>query len=85
MSFLTLLYSLYFYSVIEDTEKNLDPRKLEKSLSVCHWNLDILQAHNFSKLAQLKADISMWEHDFISLTYLESSVPDSLLKIDGYD
>ena len=34
-----------------DIEKNPGPRKLKKSLSVCHWNLTGLPAHNFSKLS----------------------------------
>ena len=58
-----------------------------KSLSVCHRNLNSLPAHNFSKLTQLKAYISMYKHDFVCLseTYLDSSVSDSLLRIDGYN
>ena len=59
---------------------------LKKSLSAYHWNLNSLPAHNFSKQTQLKAYISMYNHNFICLseTYLNSSVPGSLLKIDGY-
>ena len=38
-----------------DIEINPGPKKLKKnSLSVCHWNLNSLSAHNFSKLTQLK-------------------------------
>ena len=49
-------------------------------------NLNSLPAHNFSKLTRLKAFISMYKHDFICLweTYLDISVPDSLLEIDGH-
>ena len=64
-----------------------DQRNLKKnSLSVCHWNLNSLSAHNFSKLTQMKAYMSVYKHDFICLseTYLDSSTPDSLLEIDGY-
>ena len=64
------------------------PKKFTKnSLSVCHWNLNSLSAHNFSKLTLLKAYTSIYKHDFICLseTYLDSSIPDSLLEIDGYD
>ena len=71
-----------------DIELNPGPRKLRnKSLSVCHWNLNSLTAHNYSKLMQLKAYTSMYKHDFICLseTYLDSSTPDSLLEIDGYN
>ena len=71
-----------------DIELNPGPKKLRnKSLSVCHWNLNSLTAHNYSKLMQLKAYTSMYKHDFICLseTYLDSSTPDSLLEIDGYN
>ena len=65
-----------------DIEPNPGPKKLKKnSFSVCHWNLNISSAHNFSKLIQMKAYISMYKHDFtcLSETYLNS-----LLEIDGY-
>ena len=69
-----------------DIELNPGPKKLRnKSLSVCHWNLNNLTADNYSKLTQLKAYTSMYKHDFICLseTYLDSSKPDSLLEING--
>ena len=55
-------------------------------MSICHWNLNSLSAHNFSKLTQLKAYISTYKHDFICLseTYLDSSIPDNLIEIEGY-
>ena len=71
-----------------DIEPNPGPKKLKRSsLSICHWNLNILSAHNFSKLTQMKTYISMYKHDFICLseTYLDSSTPDGLLEIDGYN
>ena len=42
---------------------------------------------NFSKLTQRKAYILVYKHDFICLseTYLDSSLLDSLLEIDGYN
>ena len=71
-----------------DIEINPGPKKLKKnSLSVCHLNLNSLSAHNFSKLTQLKTYISISKHDFICLSeiYIDSSIPDSLLEIDGYN
>ena len=55
-------------------------------LSVCHWNLNSLSAHNFTKLTQLKAYNSICKYDFICLsqTYLDSSTPDNLIEIEGY-
>ena len=84
---ITLLYIFVLFLCHGDIEPNPGPKKLLKySISVCHWNLNNLSAHNFSKLTQMKACISMYKHDFICLseTYLDSSTVDSLLKIDGY-
>ena len=41
----------------------------------------------FQKLTQLKAYISTYKHDFecLSKTFLDSSTPDNLLDIQGYN
>ena len=88
ISLFTLLYIFALLQCHGDIELNPGPKKLRnKSLAVCHWNLNSLTAHNYSKLTQLKAYTSMCKHDFIcfSETYLDSSTPDSLLEIDGYN
>ena len=85
---LTLTYIFLLLQCNGDIELNPGTQKLKaKSLLVCHWNLNSLSAHNFSKLKQLKAYILMYKHDFIRLseTYLDSAIPDSLLEIDGYN
>ena len=82
-----MLYLFTFLSRHGDIELNPGPRKEKKnSLSVCHWNLNSLSAHNFSKLTQLKAYNAIYKHDFICLseTYLDSSIPDNVLDIEGY-
>ena len=94
-SLLTLLYLFILLKCHGDIELNPGPRKLKTnslslslslSLSVCHWNLNSLCAHNFSKLTQLKVYNSLYKHDFICLseTYLDSSIPDNLVEIEGY-
>ena len=86
--YITLLFIFALLLCHGDIEINPGPKKFKKnSLSVCHWNLNSLSAHKLSKLTQLKAYISIYKHDFICLseTYLDSSIPDSLLEIDGYD
>ena len=86
--YITLLFIFALLLCHGDIEINPAPKKFKKkSLSVCQWNLNSLSPHNFSKLTQLKAYISIYKHDFICLseTYLDSSIPDSLLEIDGYD
>ena len=85
ITIITLLFIFALFLCHGDIEINPGPKKLKtNSLSVCHWNLNSLSAHNFSKLTQLKAYISIHKHDFICLseTYLDSSIPDSLLEID---
>ena len=86
--YITLLFIFALLLCHGDTEINPGPKKFKKkSLSVCHWNLNSLSAHNFSKRTQLKAYTSIYKHDFICLseTYLDSSIPDSFLEIDRYD
>ena len=74
--------SIYFCSFTLPWRYWTKPRtketKKKRSLSVCHWNLNSWSAHNFLKLTQMKANISMYKHDFICLseTYLDSSTPD---------
>ena len=83
-----MTYIFFLLQCHGDIELNPGPQKLKtKSLLVCHWNLNSLSAHNFSKLTQLKAYISIYKHDFtcLSETYLDSTIPDSLLEIDGYN
>ena len=89
--YITVITFLYIFVLLlchGDIEPNPGPKKLKNnSLSVCHWNLNSLCAHNFSKLTQLKTYISVYKHDFICLseTYLDSSTSDGLLEIDEYN
>ena len=85
---ITLLYILVLLQCHGDIELNPGRKKVKKnSLSVYHWNLNNLPAHNFSKNRQLKAYIPMYKRDFICLseTYQDSATPDILLEIDGYN
>ena len=84
----TLLYLFVLLQCHGDIELNPGPKNLKTTLfSVCHWNLNSLTAHNYSKLTQLKTYISLYKCDFLCLTeaYLDSTTPDNLLKIDGYN
>ena len=86
--YITLLFIFALLLCHGDIKINPGPKKVKKnSLSFYHWNLNSLSAHNFSKLTQLKAYISIYKHDFICLSeiFLDSSITDSLLEIDGYD
>ena len=90
----TLLFLLTFLHIFVllrrhgDIELNPGPGKSKgNTVSVCHWNLNSKTAHNFSKLIQLKAYISTYKYDFICLseTVLDSSTPDNLVDIQGYN
>ena len=84
---LTLVYIFIFLQCDGDVELNPGLKKLKTNyLSVCHWNLNSLSAHSFTKLTQLKAYNSIYKYNFICLseTYLDSSTPDTLIEIEGY-
>ena len=84
---LYLQFSAIFLQCHGNIELHPCPRKLKtNSFSVCHWNLNSLAAQKFSKLTQLIAYNSIIKHDFICLseTYLDSSIPDNLIYIEGY-
>ena len=88
--FLFLLTYLYIFLLLRshgDIELNPGQNKLkENSLSICHWNLNSITAHNFSKLSQLEAYMSTYNYYFICLTetYLDSSTPSNIIDIEGY-
>ena len=84
-----LLYWLYIFlnTLIGDVEVNPGPkRKATQTLSICHWNLNSICAHNFAKLSLLRAYVSIHKFDIICLseTYLDSSIDDESLEISGY-
>ena len=73
-----------------NTEKNSAPKKgFSQMFSIGHWNLNSLVAHNFTKVALLKAYLSVRKFDVfcISETYLNSSITEDgdSLWIPVYD
>ena len=73
-----------------DIEENPGPKPNScDCLSICHWNLNSIPAHNFIKLSLLRAYISINKTDIICLseTYLDSSIPsdDDNLELPGYN
>ena len=76
----------------KDTEVN-PGLKLDSSQNfiICHWNLNSIAAHNFSKINLLKAYLTIHKTDIVCLseTYLDSSFPvnDENLRviIEGYN
>ena len=62
-----------------NVELNPGPKpKAAQALSICHWNLNSICAHNFVKLSLLRAYVSVHKFDIICLsdTHLDSSIDD---------
>lgn len=70
-----------------DIEINPGPKN-SYNLSVCHWNLNSIAAHNFSKLTSLEAYNLIHKYDIICLseTYLDSAykLDDEALALSNY-
>ena len=78
-------------SLSGDIEINPGPKAnaLNRCFSICHWNLNSISAHMFTKVSLLSAYISVHKFDIICLseTYLNSEIPsdDGNLEIPGYN
>ena len=73
-----------------DVELNPGPKRASTSnISMSHWTLNSISAHNYTKLFLLKAYIAIHKFDIICLseTYLNSSTTsdDDDLAISGYN
>ena len=73
-----------------DVEHNPGPKRASTSnISICHWNLNSISAHNYTKLFLLKAYIAIHKFDIICLpeTCLDFSTisEDNNLAISGYN
>ena len=73
-----------------DVEINPSSTRTPKaSLSICHWNLNSISAHNYIKLSLLRVYLVFHKFDIICLseTYLSSGTPpdDDTLQISGYN
>ena len=88
------LYHIWLFSRLMhlsgDIEKYPGPKKdFSQTFSIGTWNLNSLVAHNLTKVALLKAYLSVQRLDIfcISETYLNPSIAedDDSLRIPGYD
>ena len=73
-----------------DIELNPGPRpNSSQSFSICHWNLNSIAAHNFSKFSLLKAYNAIHNYDMLCLseTYLnhDTLFDDDSWRIPGYE
>ena len=85
-----LWHVYYLIKLSGDTEENPGPKlNSSQKLSICHWNLNSIAAHNFIKVSLLIAYNSIHKYDIICLseTYLDSStvLGDDCLEIPGYN
>ena len=72
-----------------DVEINRGPlSNCKEYSSICHWNLNSVSAHDYSKLFPLEACIILQKFDIICLseTYLDFTIPndDEKLQIPAY-
>ena len=93
--FTTVLYLRYIwlYSILVklsgDVEENpgLKPKPCQSFL-ICHWNVNNVSAHNFSKVYLIRAYISIHKFDVICISepFLNSDTAfdDDSLKIEEY-
>ena len=52
-----------------DIEKNPGPKPSSRDkFSICHWNLNIISAHNFIKVSLLSAYVSTHNFDILCLS-----------------
>ena len=88
----SILFYLYIIRanlliICGDIETNPGPRK-DQNLSICHWNLNSISAHNFIKFSSLQAFNTIHNFDLICIseTFLDSSVSidESDLNLNGY-
>ena len=78
-----------FYSIVAINHGDIATNpgwksKNSKYLSCCHWNVNSILAHD--KLSLLTAYNSTQHYDIICISerYLDSSIDENTLKLDGY-
>ena len=86
---LNLMAITYPLNLSGDVEKNPGPKSYyAQYLTICKWNLNSITAHNFTKLALLKAYLSVHKMDIVCLceTFLDFSISiyDDHLQIPAY-
>ena len=85
---------IWLYSILVklsgDVGENPDPKpKSSQRFSICHWNVNSVSAHNFSKVSLLRTYISIHKSDAICIseTFFDSDTAFDVgnSKIEGYD
>ena len=86
----TVVVQSFLILLSADVELNPGPKRAStRNISICHWNLNSISAHNYTKLFLLKAYIAIHKFDIICLseTYPDSSTTsaDDNLAISRYN
>ena len=89
-----LIHDIWSHGLAIKTSGDIEliPRpkqKLDQSLSICHWNLNIIPTHNLRKLDLLQGYIYSNKVDILCLseTFLNSDIScdDNNLQLPGFD
>ena len=68
LSFLTV--AVNYISLSADVQLNPGPKnKSDVNFSICHWNLNSIAAHNYTKVFLLKAYIAVYKLDIICIFF----------------
>ena len=67
-----------------DIEVNPGPKRKLSQQSCCHWNVNIILAHNKLSLTIAYSTVQKLDIICVSETYLNSSINENLLLIPGY-
>ena len=89
-----LIHHIWLHGLMIKTSGDIElnpghKHKQDQSLSICHWNLSSIPAHNFQKFELLQGYISSNKVDILCLseTFLNSDIScdDNNLQLPGFD
>ena len=81
------LRSIYVIIISEDIHKNPGPNQFSDGFfNFCHWNLNSIPAHDYTRITQIEAYNAFHDLDVIALTEtaLKPSDTNEKINIDGY-
>ena len=81
------LYDI-FMKFCGDIEENPGPKpSSNQNFSICHWNLNSISVHNYIKLSFLRAYLSTYKFDLVSIseTYLDSDTSNKDANLETTD
>ena len=94
VAFMLLIHHIWLHGIMIKTSGDIELKpgpkhKQDQNLSICHWNLNSIPAHNFQKLELLQGYISSNKVDILCLseTFLNSDIScgDNNLQLPIFD